>query len=161
MKKWLLVAFTFVPILVGDLINRFLLLPVIGSLLFYVLPLATTVFWFFVGRWYERSSWKTVQAILIGNATGLVSLVISFWRYWSETPGNGTGILWTLMNKFQLYTDAAPGYLLGKIALLFEPQPITIGRASMTALRVLSVVYLIVVFLLGFFLERRKNKHNI
>lgn len=44
MKKWLLVAFTFVPILVGYLINRFLLLPVIGSLLFYVLPLATTVF---------------------------------------------------------------------------------------------------------------------
>lgn len=161
MKKWLLVAFTFVPILVGYLINRLLLFPVIGGLFFYLLPLGTTVFWFFVGRWYGRSSWKTVPAILIGNATGLVSLAISLWRYWLETPGNGTGILWTLMNKFQLYTDAAPVYLLGKIALLFEPQPNTIGRASMTALQVLSVVYMIAVFLLGFIWERRKNKHNI
>lgn len=157
MKKWLLVAFTFVPILVGYLINRFLLLPVIGSLLFYVLPLATTVFWFFLGRWYGRSSWKTVPAILIGNGTGLVSLIITFLRYLPGTPETGTGILWFLMNQFQLYTDAAPIYLLAKIALLFEPQPNYMGRASMTALQVLSVIYMIAVFLLGFFWERRKK----
>ena len=53
--------------IVGYIINHFILLPVIGMVFYRVLPLLTTVFWFYLGRQYVRSAWKTIPAILIGN----------------------------------------------------------------------------------------------
>ena len=46
MKKTKLVLLTLVSIVVGWLINRLIMTPVIGMLLFYVLPLGVLIFWF-------------------------------------------------------------------------------------------------------------------
>ena len=50
MKKQTLVLLTFIPIIVGYVINLTILLPGIGTAFFYVLPLLATVFWFYLGR---------------------------------------------------------------------------------------------------------------
>ena len=50
MKKSVLVLLTFVPFIVGHIINISIRIPVIGMIIFYVLPLLTTVFWFYLGR---------------------------------------------------------------------------------------------------------------
>ena len=55
MKKCVLVLLTFVPFIVGHIVNRSISIPVIGSIVFYVLPLLTTAFWFYLGRQYARS----------------------------------------------------------------------------------------------------------
>ena len=80
MKKCVLVLLTFVPFIVGHIVNRSISIPVIGSIVFYVLPLLTTAFWFYLGRQYARSTWKTIPALLIGNATGIISLLIYLWQ---------------------------------------------------------------------------------
>ncbi len=56
MKKSILVLLTFVPIGVGYIVNFFIELPVVGMLLFYILPLLTSVFWFYLGKRYADST---------------------------------------------------------------------------------------------------------
>lgn len=158
MKKCVLVLLTFVPFIVGHIVNLSISIPVIGSIVFYVLPLLTTAFWFYLGRQYARSTWKTIPALLIGNATGIISLLIYLWQRLLETDET---VNLMLIGIAQMYSDAAPTFLLARLAVLFETQPNYIGKASMTALNVISFAYMIAVFLIGFIWEKKtKNKTN-
>lgn len=151
MKKSVLAVLTFVPFIVGYIINTSIRLPVIGMIIFYVLPLLATVFWFYLGRQYARSTWKTIPALFVGNATGIVSLSIYLWQYFLKTDETRN---LALMSVSQMFSDAAPTYLLGRIAILFESQPNYVGSTSMAALNVISFIYMAVVFLIGFTWER-------
>lgn len=66
MKKWILISLTLVPFIAGHIINSTLTIPVLGVALYYVLPLLTTVFWFWLARQYARN-WRTIPALLVGN----------------------------------------------------------------------------------------------
>lgn len=144
MKKSVLVLLTFVPFIVGHIINISIRIPVIGMIIFYVLPLLTTVFWFYLGRQYARSTWKIIPALFIGNATGVVSLLIYLWQYLFKTDETRNVVL---MSVAQMFSDATPTYLLGRIAILFETQPNYIASSTfMVALNVISFVYMVVVF---------------
>lgn len=147
MKKIGLILLTFVPCVAGYIVNISIRVPVIGMIVFYVLPLLTTVFWFYLGRQYSRSDWRTIPALLIGNAVGVISLLIYLWQSLFQTDET---MNLALASVSQMFSDAAPIYLLGKIAILFETQPNYAGRSFMIALNVISTVYMMVVFLLGF-----------
>ncbi|PWM63251.1 MAG: hypothetical protein DBX91_00880 [Subdoligranulum variabile] len=155
MKKPVLIALTFVPVAVGALVNVTLALPGIGSVLFVVLPLLTTVFWAWLGARYGKSAWKPLPALLIGNAVGIVSLLVYLWQY-LLVPAAAQNL--ALVTAAQLFLDAAPLYLLGHLAVLFEAQPQTVGTASMVAMHVLSFVYMAVVFGLGFLWGRKTGR---
>lgn len=155
MKKSVLILLTFVPIVVGYIINLSILWPVIGLIIFYILPLATSIFWFYLGRLYAESTWKTIPALLIGNATGVISLLVYLWQYLLETDET---MNLALVAASQMFSDSAPIYLLARFAILFESQPNYIGRASMVALNVISVMYMIVIFVLGFIWGRKTKK---
>ena len=45
MKKSVLILLTFIPIIVGYIVNFTISIPVIGMMIFYALPLLTTLFW--------------------------------------------------------------------------------------------------------------------
>lgn len=152
MRKLVLVLLTFVPIIVGYVVNLSLSLPVIGMVFFYLLPLFTTAFWFYLGRQYARSTWKTMPAILIGNATGIISLLIYLWQFLLET-GETRNL--NLAAASQMFSASAPAYLFGRVAILFEKQPNYTGITTMVALQVISVVYMIAVFSLAIFWEKR------
>lgn len=151
MKKRVLVLLTFVPIIVGYILNLTILLPGIGVLLYYSLPLLTTAFWFWLGMQFARSTWKTIPAILIGNATSVGSLLIHLWQSFLTTDETRN---MALMGFSQMFGSSAPGFWLARIAILFESEPNTIGMASAVALQVISVVYMIAVFLVGYIFQK-------
>lgn len=155
MKKSVLILLTFIPIIVGYIVNFTIRIPVIGMMIFYALPLLTTLFWFYLGRQYARSLWKTVPAILIGNATGVVSLLVYLWQFLLETDETRN---LTLAGASQMFSASAPTYLLARLAIFFEEQPNYTGRTSMVVLQVVSVVYMIMVFCIAVFWEKKKQK---
>ena len=81
MKKAVLLLGMLVPVAVGGLVNLLLPVPGLGAVCFTLLPLATTVFWFFLGRQYARAPWRGPLAIVIGNAIGIVSLLLYLWQF--------------------------------------------------------------------------------
>ncbi|MBQ8857072.1 MAG: hypothetical protein IJ024_02885 [Lachnospiraceae bacterium] len=156
MKKRFLVLLTFVPIVAGYILNLTILLPGIGVLISYVLPLLTTAFWFYLGRQFAHTTWKTIPAILIGNTTGIVSILVYLWQFLLETDKTRN---MALAGVSQMFSSSAPAFLLTRIALLFESEPNTIGMASAVALQILSVMYMIAIFCVAFLWEKNRI-HN-
>lgn len=155
MKKSVLVLLTFVPVIVGYLVNILIMVPVIGMIGFYLLPLLTTVFWFYLGKQYARSTWKTIPAILIGHAAGICSLLIYLWQLLLET---GETRNMAMFGFSQMFAASTPMYLFGWLARLFESQPNYAGRTTLVALQVISLVYMMVVFGLAMFSEKKYPK---
>ena len=153
MKKSVLFLLTLVPVAVGALANVLLTVPVIGAAGFYLLPLVTTAFWIYLGRQYARR-WKTVPAVLIAHAVGFCSLLVTLWQFLLETDETRN---MTLAVFSQMFSVSTPLYLFGGIARLFESQPNYAGRASMVALQVIALIYMMIVFCIGIYLEKRKN----
>ena len=136
-------------------INFSIRIPIVGMAMLYVLPLLTTVFWFYLGRQYARSTWKTLQAILIGNATGVISLLIYLWQFlWKTAETRNL----TLAAASQMFSASAPTYLLARIAVLFETRINYTGKTAMVALQVLAVVYMAVVFCVALLMEKKNQK---
>lgn len=112
------------------LINLLILVPVIGSLCYYLLPLLTTAFWFCLGKQYVRR-WKPVPAVLIAHAVGICSLLIYFWQFFLETDETRNMVLAVFS---QAFSSSSPLFLFNWIALNFESQPNYIGEATFTAI---------------------------
>lgn len=153
MKKSILFLLTLVPVVVGYLVNVLIMIPVIGMAGFYLLPLVTTAFWIYLGRQYARR-WKTVPALLIAHAVGFCSLVVYLWQFLLETDETRSR---TLAVFSQMFSASTPMYLFGGIARLVESQPNYAGRATMVAMQVIALIYMIIVFCIGIYLEKRKK----
>ncbi len=153
MKKSVLFLLALVPVAVGYLVNILILVPVIGMAGFYLIPLFTTAFWIYLGRQYARR-WKTVPALLIAHAVGFCSLLVYLWQFLLETDETRSR---TLAAFSQMFSASTPLYLFGGLARLVESQPNYVGRASMVALQVIALIYMILVFCIGIYLEKRKK----
>lgn len=153
MSRKKLVLMTLIPIIVGYLVNALIMVPVVGIAGFYLLPLLTTVFWFYLGKLYARSAWKPIPAVLTAHAAGICSLLIYLWQFLLETDQTRN---LALAGFSQMFAASTPMYLFGGLARLFESQQNYIGRASFVALQVIALVYMTVVFRIAFFLEKRK-----
>ena len=154
MKKSVLILLSLVPVVVGWVVNILIMVPVIGMAGFYLFPLLTTVFWFFLGKQYAHK-WKAVPAVLIAHTVGILSLLIYLWQFLLETDVTRS---MTLAGFSQMFSASTPLYLFGRIAVLFESQPNYAGRASMVALQVIGLVYMIIVFSVGMYLEKKRTK---
>jgi len=152
MKKNRLILLIFVPILAGYLVNILVVVPVVGMLLFYGLPLLISVFWFGLGRQYVRSGWRPIPAIAFANAPGVVSLLLYLWQFVLETDETRNMFLAGLS---QMFSASTPLYLFGRLAMLFESQPNYAGRTTFVAMQVIALVYMIVVFAAGVIREKR------
>ena len=158
MKKSQLVLLTLVPIVVGWLINAAIIIPVIGSLMFYVLPYAVLVFWFWLGKQYAKCDWNFLISIVVSSATGIISLVLYIWQFLFETDETRSLFIAGLS---QMYCASTPSHLFGRLANLFESQPHYIGRASFLALQVISVVLMLVIFICGYIKGRKEYKKSV
>ena len=54
MKKGVLILLTFVPIIIGWAMNLMILIPIFGMILFYALPVVTTIFWIYLGKQFAH-----------------------------------------------------------------------------------------------------------
>lgn len=154
MKKSVLFLATLLPVILGYLVNVLLMVPVIGMAGFYLLPLATTVFWIYLGRQYARR-WNTVPAVLIAHTVGFCSLLVYLWQFLLETDETRSLALAAFS---QMFSASTPLYLFGGIARLAESQPNYAGRASLVAMQVIALVYMVIVFCIGIYLEKRKKR---
>lgn len=154
MKRSVLILLSFVPVVVGWLVNILLRIPVIGMAGFYLLPLLTTVFWFFLGKQYAHK-WKVVPGILIAHTVGICSVLIYLWQFLLETDATRNTALAVYS---QMFSAATPLYLIGRIAVLFERQPNYAGMASLVAMQVIGLVYMVIVFSAGMYLEKKRTK---
>lgn len=145
MEKSKLVLLTFVPIIINRLSNFLLLMPVLGMLSFYVVPLLTTVFWYWLGKQYAHGPWKPAPAILIAHAVGICSLLIYLWQFVLVT-GEARNL--TLAALSQQFAASTPLYLFGPIARLF-PWP-------QLAMQIIGLVYMVVVFCIGMHAEKNR-----
>lgn len=153
MKKSVLILLTLVPVIVGYLVNVLITVPVIGMAGFYLLPLLTTAFWFYLGKQYAHR-WKPVPAVLIAHTAGICSLLIYLWQFLIETDETRS---WTLAGFSQMFSASTPLYLFGRIARLAESQPNYVGRASMVAMQVIALVYMTIVFCIGIYWEKKRK----
>ena len=153
MKKSVLVLLTLVPVIVGYLVNILIRVPVIGMAGLYLLPLLTTVFWFYLGKQYARR-WKPVPAVLIAHTVGICSLLVYLWQFLLETDET---ISVTLAVFSQMFSASTPLYLFGRIARLVESQPNYAGRATMIAMQVIALVYMTIVFCIGIYWEKKRK----
>ncbi len=153
MKKSVLLLSTLVPVVVGYLVNVLIMVPVIGMASFYLLPLVTTVFWLYMGKQYARR-WKAVPAVLIAHTVGFCSLLVFLWQFLLETDETRN---LTLAVFSQMFSASTPLYLFGGIARFFESQPNYAGRAAIVAMQVIALVYMMIVFCIGIYMEKRKK----
>lgn len=153
MKKSVLFLLTLVPVVVGYFVNVLIMVPVIGMAGFYLFPLFTTAFWIYLGKQYARR-WKIVPALLIAHAVGFCSLLVYLWQFLLETDETRSR---TLAVFSQMFSASTPLYLFGGIARLVESQPNYAGRASMVAMQVIALIYMMLIFCIGIYLEKRKK----
>ncbi|MGN1166466.1 MAG: hypothetical protein ACI4S2_08600 [Lachnospiraceae bacterium] len=155
MRKYELILLTLVPIFAGYLINLILFVPVIGMILFYILPLLVLVFWFWLGGQYSKTDWKVVPSLLISSTTGILSLALYLWQFFGQNDETRS---LTLAGLSQMYSAATPSYLIVRLAMLFESQPNYFGRTAALAEQVLSLILMITVFTAGYLCGK---KHRI
>ena len=153
MKKSVLILLTLVPLIVGYLVNVLIMVPKIGMVIFYLLPLCTTAFWGCLGKQYARK-WKTLPAVLIAHIVGVCSLLVYLWQFLLETDETRNIRLAALS---QMFSAATPLYLFGGIAQLVESQPDYAGIATSVAMQVIALIYMMIVFCIGIYLEKRKK----
>ena len=153
MKKCVLILLTVVPVIVGYLVNVLIMVPLIGMAAFYLLPVCTTVFWIYLGRQYARV-WNPVAGVLLAHAVGAVSLLIYLWQFLLNTAETRNT---ALAGFSQMFSAATPLDLLARLARLVESEPNYAGMKTMVAMQVLALVYMVIVFCIGIYLEKRKK----
>ena len=144
MKKIILILLTLVPILIGWLINVFIYVPKVGMALFYVLPFVVLVFWFWLGRQYAKTDWSPLSAIIIGSASGLISLVLYIWQFHIITE-EARNILIAALS--QMYFAAVPEWIFARSGIYI-------------VIHIIALVLMIAVFAFGYITWKKHWKQN-
>jgi hypothetical protein len=149
------IFFIFVPSIIGYLHNIFtpliLSIPTYFSLYWYGSAILIAYFWFWVGGKFAQSSMKILASVLIGNLLGIVSLFVYLWQYLliPETHRNHY-----LATSSQYFSDTISVFI-GKLAYLFEPNKNVIGMVTYTAIQILGLLLMIIIFTIGFKFKKR------
>ena len=157
MKKNTLLLLTFVPIITGNILNRTVLIPGFGIFAFYFFPCITLVFWFYLGSRYSKTSWNLIQSVIIGNGIGFLCLLLYFWQFWWTSDNNRILLFAGLSQDFVANTNL----LTAKYAMLFETEQNTISAITATAMQILGLLLMVIIFLAGYVFGKVKNKHSI
>jgi hypothetical protein len=160
LRKSYLIIFAFIPAIVGYLYNFFLIqllkIPSLITFLFYILPILILSFWFWVGGKFAQRNVKVFPAILIGNSIGIVSLLLYLWQFVFVSSDSRSLYLAGFSQDF----SAGLSFFTARFAILFEPEKNVIGQATAIGIQVLGLLFMLIVFTLGYYLKKRKLRVN-
>lgn len=156
MKKNRLIFLTLVPVATGYLLNLTVLLPGLGTLLYYLIPCISLIFWFYLGSKYSKTSWNIIQSTIIGNGIGFLSLLLYYWQFWVNDDNNRNLFFAGFSQMFVANTNL----LTAKYAMLFEAEKNTITLTSSTAMQVLGLLLMIIIFMIGYVYGKMKSKNK-
>lgn len=154
MKKHILILLTIIPVLMGYLYNYIILVPLIGTLFFYVIPVITLCYWFWLGTKFSMSTWNMLSATLIGNCIGLVCFALYFIEYilLDESEIN------IFIAAFsQMFVNSIV-LLISPWAALVEANSTSITQSTITALQWISLILMIIIFMSGYIFGKVKQR---
>lgn len=147
---------TIVPVLTGYMLNRTVLIPGLGTLLYYLLPCVVFVFWFYLGSNYSKSGWNVLQSAMIGNWAGFLSLLLYLWQFLLCDDGSRNLLLSALSQCFASNTIL----VTAKLALLFESEKNAVTQASITAMQILGLLLMVFIFSAGYAFGKARNRRR-
>jgi len=156
MKKSALVALSLVPVAIGYISNYALRIPVLGDVFFNIIPCVTLAFWFYLGRQYSGTNWNLLKSMLIGNAIGVLSLLLYVWQFLWHNDEN-RNLFFALLS--QLFTTCTY-FLTVRIAVLFEAQKNVFTRTTSTVMQILGVILMVIIFALGYAYGKKHRKES-
>lgn len=145
-KKWTLFAAAIAPIPLGYLYNLLLGAGIAESLVLYLFPILLVGFWFWVGSLFCQASVPLSQALLLGHIPGILSLLVYLWQFHVVESAER---ITALATASQWYTSSATFFTV-YIAVMLEPEQGVISEVTATSMQVLGVVFMVVLFLLGY-----------
>lgn len=156
MKRVFYLLFIFAPALIGYIYNSMLIkiifIPLFGTLIFYLVPFAMLIFWFWVGQKFAQTKLNIFPAVLLGNSIGIISLPVYIWQF--VILSDQQRILF--FAAFSQFFSISINYLTLKIAVLFEPQKNYIGSVTLTASQIIGLITMLLVFTVGFIYKKKK-----
>lgn len=157
MKKNVLISLTFIPLVTGYMLNQSLMLPRLGLLFYYLIPFVTLPFWFYLGRKYSETNWNIMQSTAMGNGIGFLSLLIFFWQFWWQDDNSMNLFLASMSQLFVASTNI----LTARVAPLFEIEKNTFTSISFTAMQILGLLLMVIIFISGYVFGKAKSKIKV
>lgn len=154
MKRVQLLLLALSPILFGLLYSSLILVPVLSTILILASPPVILIYWFWVGRKFSQSIKDPVAAILAGNVFGLISLLLYFWQF--ILLSSSGRILW--LAGFSQAFSSPLSFITIQIAPLFEPLSDTVTQVSGNVVQFAGLILMIIIFSIGYFTGRGKQK---
>ena len=152
MKGLKLGLLAFSSVLIGYIYNLSFFIPVIGTLLFWLMPVALLIYWFWVGGKFAEGMKNPIIAVLFGNCFGVISILVYIWQFnfLSDSQRN-IGLA-----AFSQAFSAPLSPVTGKFGVLFEAESGMITQTSIYAMQVLGLIIMVLVFTMGYALARNK-----
>jgi hypothetical protein len=154
MKKNMLILLTFVPVATGYILNLTLMIPGLGTLLYFLIPCITLIFWFYLGTRYSKISWNIIQSTIIGNGIGFLSLLLYYWQFWWKDDNNRNFFFAGFSQLFVANTNL----LTAKFAMLFEAEENTFTLTTSTAMQMLGLLLMVIIIMFGYVYDKVKSK---
>lgn len=149
MKSWKLFLCSLVPMAFGWLTNRLILVPFLGTLLFYAAPLAMAAFCLWLGLRCARDGARFLPALLLTQWLNVLSLGLYVWQFHFVSDEARSFFLAGLAQY------PAHSFLLisGKVAWLLDTDNVW-GAGETLIMTAGSVVLLLVLFSCGYLAEQ-------
>lgn len=156
MKGLRLVLFALSSMLIGYIYNLSFLIPIIGILLYWLMPFAYLIYWFWVGGKFAESIRNPIIAIIYGNIFGIISLLVYVWQftYLIDSQRN----IW--LAAFSQAFSSPISRITAKIGVQFEAKSGMITQASINVMQASGLILMVLVFAAGYLLKRKALYKN-
>ncbi|MGI6175485.1 MAG: hypothetical protein ACOYJC_04820 [Christensenellales bacterium] len=151
-QKWMLPLLGISPILLGYLYNWLITLPALASVCTYLVPVLMLVYWLWAGMQFAKYFSSPFCAIMLGNAWGIVSLVLYIWQ--RLIVSEGQRILF--LSAFSQMFSAPLSMLSAFFAVRMESYAHHISDVTFFWMQVFGLMLMISFFGAGCFIQYRR-----
>lgn len=156
MNKIKLLAMSFIPIVLGYIMNLLILVPGIGVSLLYIMPIIILIYWYWVGLRFSENIRNPLLGIASGNFFGILSLCIYYWQFIILDDQKRSIFLAGLSQYFTTPLNI----LTAKISMLFDKSPSIIDHNNILNMHISGTIIMIITFVIGYIVGIRKNKNQ-
>lgn len=162
MKKWICVLLALAPSAVGYFYNLALGWTVkweaLAMLFLYVIPVLLLVCWFWAGRKYRQAGFPGFGAVALAHSVGFVSLGLYIWQFVLVADAQRNIAVAAFSQSFSASVGLAfPVSLFSRFVVWAYPAILEGETQKLaTALQVINLVVMMIVFTVGYYWQRRK-----
>jgi hypothetical protein len=152
MNKLILAFFALSPILLGYVFNISLFIPIIGSILFWILPFVQLLYWCWVGKKFAMHTNNPIIAIVLGNIFGAISLLVYFWQFVMLIDTNRN--LW--LSGFSQMFSCSLSPISSKLVIMLQLNNNSITQTLVNSVQIVGFLLMIFAFSIGYIHGKRE-----